>query len=119
MSIKIERYGYRTIGKESAENRYTFDFNLCTFPKGWAQLDTAEDASHYGTWAHPKRFKIVTYCEGDTTIQTADSAAEFKTLIDVVIRFHEKNGSWRGIDPGLDENSIRAWADLGLKSFLH
>ena len=31
-------------------DRYTYDFGLCSFEKGWAQVDTAQDASYFGTW---------------------------------------------------------------------
>lgn len=119
MGIKTERFGYETCGEESAENRYVFDFKLCSAKKGWAQIDTADDAEYFGTWANPEQFKIVSYCEGDTTIQTADTAEEFQSLIAEIVRFYEKIGSWKGIDPGLDEKNIQAWVDLGLKSLLH
>ena len=34
-------------------DRYVYDFGLCTYEKGWAQVDTAQDASYFGTWANP------------------------------------------------------------------
>lgn len=119
MSIKIERYGYGTCEEASAENRYAFDFKLCPSLKGWAQIDTADDASYYGNWAHPTQFKTVSFAEGDTCIKTADTADEFKRMIAEIVRFHERNGSWKGIDPGLDKHSIQAWVDLGLETLLH
>tara|TARA_R100000458_G_C8221269_1_gene205554 strand:- start:150 stop:509 length:360 start_codon:yes stop_codon:yes gene_type:complete len=119
MGIKTERFGYGTCGEESAENRYVFDFDLCSVKKGWAQVDTAQDASYFGTWAHPKQFKTVSFAEGDTCIKTADTAEEFKTLIDEMVKFYIEDGSWKGIDPGLDEKNIQAWVDLGLASLLH
>ena len=81
-----------------------------------AQIDTAQDAIYFGTWAHPKQFKTVSFAEGDTCIKTADTAEEFKTLIDEMVKFYVEDGSWKGIDPGLDEKNIQAWVDLGLKS---
>ena len=39
-------------------DRYTYDFGLCTYEKGWAQVDTAKDASYFGTWASPTRLMI-------------------------------------------------------------
>jgi hypothetical protein len=34
-------------------DRYRFDFDLCSCARGWAQVDTAQDASRFGTWASP------------------------------------------------------------------
>jgi len=118
MGIKKEEYTFDKFGW-TADNRYAFDFDLCSVSKGWAQVDTTQDASYFGTWANPKMLKIVCYCEGDTTIETASTAEEFKTLIDKMVKFYVEDGSWKGIDPGLDEKNIQAWVDLGLKSLLH
>ena len=30
-------------------DRYRFDFDLCSCARGWAQVDTAQDASWFGT----------------------------------------------------------------------
>ena len=32
-------------------DRYVYDFGLCNHEKGWAQVDTAQDASYFGKWA--------------------------------------------------------------------
>ena len=28
-------------------DRYLYDFGLCSYKKGWAQVDTAQDASYF------------------------------------------------------------------------
>jgi len=119
MPIKTKQYGYSTTGEESVENRYAFDFDLCSVSKGWAQIDTTQDAAYFGTWAHPEQFKIVSYCEGDTTIETAGTLEEFKQILFKCVDWNKSNGYWRGIDPGLDKKSIQAWVDLGLETLLH
>ena len=58
-------------------DRYIYDFGLCTYEKGWAQVDTAQDASYFGTWANPTRLMIFSYCKGDTTLKEAASPEEF------------------------------------------
>ena len=40
-------------------NRYAYDFGLCSYEKGWAQVDAAQDASFFGTWANPARLTLV------------------------------------------------------------
>ena len=119
MGIKTERFGHNWCGNESAENRYVFDFDLCSVSKGWAQVDTAQDAIYFGTWAHPKQFKTVSFAEGDTCIKTADTVEEFKTMIEEMVQFYVEHGSWKGIDPGLKEENIQAWRELGLEEYLH
>ena len=57
-------------------DRYTYDFGSCCYEKGWAQVDTAQDASYFGTWANPTRLMIFSYCEGDTTLREAGSPEE-------------------------------------------
>ena len=46
----------------AAADRYTYDFGLCSYENGWAQVDTAQDASYFGTWANPTRLMIFSYC---------------------------------------------------------
>ena len=42
-------------------DRYTYDFGLCSYENGWAQVDTAQDASYFGTWANPTRLMILSF----------------------------------------------------------
>ena len=59
-------------------DRYIFDFNYCHFKKGYAQLDTTEDAHYFGNWVNFKSLELITYCEGDITINKCDDVDEFK-----------------------------------------
>lgn len=49
-----------------------------------AMVDTAQDASYFGTWANPTRLLILNYCEGDTALKVAgspeESAAELRDI---------------------------------------
>ncbi len=58
-------------------DRYRYDFNICTPSNGFAQIDTSQDASYYGTWANPFTFVIYNYCEGDITKTICEDAKEF------------------------------------------
>ena len=57
----------------ASADRYVYDFGFCSYEKCWAQVDTAQDASYFGTWANPARLVIFNYCEGDTTVKEAES----------------------------------------------
>jgi hypothetical protein len=95
-------------------DRYEIDAMLC--PAGWAQLDSPEDASWYGIWAHPKHRAIVSYCEGDIARYHADSDEEFCQEIQRFNRFHQREGGIR-IDPVRGDR--QAWEALGLADLLH
>jgi hypothetical protein len=62
-------------------NRYAFDFGHCRLNDGWAQLDTDQDASYFGNWAHPERLQIVSFVEGDITVIKCEDSDEFRNLI--------------------------------------
>jgi len=101
-------------------DRYVFDFNHCTIEKGFAQIDTSQDASYFGTWANPFEFKIINYCEGDVSIQTMESEQEFKEEIERIKTWNEEMGfRFIGIDPGFNEALAKRFKDIGLNSMLH
>jgi hypothetical protein len=58
-------------------NRYAFDFGSCSSEAGWRQFDTRQDNWYFGVWVHPESMRIVTYAEGDLTIQTAETPEEY------------------------------------------
>jgi hypothetical protein len=101
-------------------DRYLFDFRLCSNKKGFAQVDTSQDASYYGTWANPFDLVIVTYVEGDLKTQTANSPEEFRAEIYRIKEFTEKFGyEFLGIDPGFNGDLKQKFIDLGLENLLH
>ena len=58
-------------------DRYGFDFGPCSNANGFAQIDTRQDASYYGTWCSPAARTIVNFCEGDVTTTVCETDAEF------------------------------------------
>lgn len=100
-------------------DRYRFDWKQCTPDKGWAQLDTRQDAWYFGQWANPTTLQIVGYAEGDVTRQTAETREEFCKAIREIKDFHDKYDKFLGIDPMLREEIAEAFRDLGLGDLLH
>ena len=96
-------------------NRYRFDFGACHFHKGFAQIDTKQDAPYYGAWANPVELRVVEFCEGDLTVTQCDSAAEFVEYI----RGFATNEWFIGIDGMCSKNIIRSFTSLGLAELLH
>lgn len=101
-------------------DRYVYDFGLCSYEKGWAQVDTAQDASYFGTWANPVRLMIFSYCEGDTTLKEAGSPEEFAAELRELDNWNRSNGYGPArIDPGFEISMKLAFERLGLNAMLH
>lgn len=49
--------------------RYDFDLKLCPASEGWRQYDTEQDAWYFGVWYHPDARIVVTYAEGDLSVE--------------------------------------------------
>ena len=98
-------------------DRYRYDLRLCN--NGWAQVDTRQDASYYGTWTNPTLRQIFNYCEGDTSLTACDSDAEYVQAIGELVEWSRGAGHWIGIDPGFDVAMRERFTALGLAGFLH
>lgn len=101
-------------------DRYHFDFGACAYSKGYAQIDTDQDAPWFGQWCSPTMLKIVTYAEGDLSIRTCSDAAEFAEALRALARWEEEQGRRPArIDPGLTAAMREAFEGLGLADLLH
>jgi hypothetical protein len=100
-------------------DRYLYDFRVLTYAKGWAQVDTTQDASYYGTWTNPEERKIFNYAEGDLTLTTCGTDDEYRQALAELVEWNKKYGWWKGIDPGLSPEFRAKFVRLGLAGFLH
>ena len=50
------------------KERYHWDCEVCAGPD-WKQYDTTQDAPYFGVWVNVKKRMIITYCEGDNTVE--------------------------------------------------
>jgi hypothetical protein len=112
MSIEIKR-------DFAPADRYLYDFRLLTYAKGWAQVDTKQDASYYGTWTNPDERKIFCYCEGDLTLTTCSTDEEYKQAVTELVNWNKNSGYWIGIDAGLAPEFKDKFVKLGMREFLH
>jgi hypothetical protein len=100
--------------------RYKYDFGACSIKKGWAQVDTEQDASYYGTWANPSKLQIFTFIEGDLELREAESEQEFVAELRSFVEWCGTTGyAFKGIDPGLGEVIAGQFRALGLGDLLH
>ena len=50
--------GMKTTRAFAPADRCVYDFGPCSTANDWAQIDTAQDASYFGTWANPTKLMI-------------------------------------------------------------
>lgn len=99
-------------------DRYKFDCGQCSYANGYAQIDTRQDASYFGTWCSPSERKIVCYAEGDVTVQTADTDEEFVEAVRELARWNEERGWGMKIDALATPRLAEAFRALGLGDLL-
>lgn len=101
-------------------DRYLYDFKLCTISKGWAQIDTGQDASYFGQWINPAKREIFCYCEGDLILTRCDTDEDLQEEIRKMKAWNEEQGHrFMGIDPGFSEALKGSLAAAGLQEYLH
>lgn len=110
---KIER------SSDHAADRYKYDFQICSYANGWAQLDTDQDASYFGTWLNPTTRQILSYTEGDVCVTTVDTDEELVAEVASIKAWNDQQGHrFIGIDPGFDGSPIRRKLEAtGLKEY--
>ena len=95
-------------------DRYTFDYGICNYKKGFAQIDTTEDASYFGNWINFKNMELLTYCEGDLTVIKCDDVEEFKQQLLKVVSWYKNNKSFIGIDLMCSDEIKKDFKNLNL-----
>ncbi len=101
-------------------DRYSFDCGPCSIANGFAQVDTKQDASYYGTWCSPAVRTIVNFAEGDLTTTVCDTDAEFTEQLRELARWNDEAGYGpMKIDPGSDDGLRHAFERLGVADLLH
>ena len=101
-------------------DRYRCDFGLCSCARGWAQVDTAEDASWFGTLASPAGRTILNFAEGDVTRTVCDTDGAFAAALREIDRWNPDHGFGpTRIVPGFGLALKTAFEAVGLGEMLH
>ena len=101
-------------------DRYYFDFGQCSIKEGFAQVDTSQDASYYGTWANPFTLTVISYTEGDVCIRIAGTKEEFTKELVLIKQWNTENGHrFSGIDTGFDNELREKFLEIGAGEFLY
>jgi len=99
-------------------DRYAYDWTLKS-ADGWAQIDTTQDASYYGTWTNPFTREFVNYCEGDITKAKSDTDEEYVFHLREHIKWNQDNDYFVGIDPMMSPSLTTRLQELGLADCFH
>ena len=101
-------------------DRYAFDCGPCSYANGFAQIDTRQDASWYGTWCSPAARTIVNFCEGDVTTTVCETDEEFVDRVRELARWNDEAGYGPTKLDALSHDRLRqAFEKLGLADLLH
>jgi len=100
-------------------DRYVYDFDVCSRQKGFAQIDTRQDAWYFGNWCNPFKRIIFSYVEGDCTTVECETDAEFVQKLREMEAWNNANEYGFKIDPLCDQAMIDRFKALGLGDLLH
>lgn len=91
--------------------------------KGFAQVDTRQDAPYFGLWASARKRQIFCYCEGDISLTECDNDFAFALEMLRTIAFYDESGYGPtridAYDWGHTLVVAREFARVGLWGFLH
>tara|TARA_B100001769_G_C21919461_1_gene495919 strand:+ start:292 stop:774 length:483 start_codon:yes stop_codon:yes gene_type:complete len=92
-----QEYAKRCRRYHQSDEGYGHSFDYSQFglveSKGWAKYQTNSDAAYFGVWINREAKQIVTYAEGDLTVEDAATDEEFEALMQSLYDFH---GEYRG-----------------------
>ncbi len=100
-------------------DRYPYDWGPCSTGKGFAQFDTAQDASYYGNWLNPFALVLFSFAEGDCDTTECGSVAEFVRETRALVAWHVEHSRFLGVDPGFDAALAERFEAIGLGDLLH
>jgi hypothetical protein len=117
MSAPVTEKVQLVIGFAEIAERYKIDLAQCSARRGWAQLNTTQDAIRYGAWASPSERKILAYRDGELFLWVCADHETFIAEIRGYAASSRKRQSWLGIDPG-NNRLRRRFVALGLNDLL-
>ncbi len=90
-------------------NRYVMDrYLIFSRRPGWHQFDTENDAWYFGTWVNPKSWQVVTYAEGDLSLDQYLTADDMRKEMDDLAEFYgEQPPAWIVLDMDGTRTEIR------------
>ena len=69
--------------------RYEVDFADDFTSEGWQQFDTDQDAHYFGVWLNPRHRVILTYAEGDWSLEECPTQDHYTAAVQRCIDFYQ------------------------------
>ena len=68
--------------------RYVIDFDDDLRADQWMQYDTDQDAAYFGVWVNPNQREVLTYAEGDWSLQSFATREDLIAQLEDMARFY-------------------------------
>ena len=78
--------------------RYVIDFDPLFGVEGWQQFDTNQDAHYFGCWVNPRTRMVLTYAEGDWSLEVAPSDDLYLEAVGRLVSFYGEGFIAKTID---------------------
>ena len=78
--------------------RYVIDFAPDFQSGGWRQFDTDQDAAYFGVWYSAPQRLVLTYCEGDWTLEVAEDAEAMAAAVKRLCDFYREGFVFKAMD---------------------
>lgn len=78
--------------------RYTIDFAPDFKSGGWKQFDTDQDAHCFGVWHSVSQRFVLTYCEGDWTLEVAEDVPSMVAAVKRLCDFYREGFEFKTLD---------------------
>lgn len=96
--LETNRQGHPMHRGFRSSERYVVDFAEDFAELGWQQFDTDQDASYFGVWVNPKTYQVMTYAEGDWSLDECGSPGHYNREIRAMIDFYGEGCIAKAID---------------------
>ena len=77
-----------TLSFHQYRDRYHYDFKACLPRDGWQQYDTKQDAPYFGIWVNAERRQVLTFAEGDETLEEFADDISFNRALKSMAEFY-------------------------------
>ncbi len=79
--------------------RYVIDFAPDFNTDGWSQFYTDQDAHYFGVWYCPSKRMVLTYCEGDWSLEVGETADDMGRMFAVLCQVYREGKIATGYGP--------------------
>lgn len=90
---KLNEFGNEVYRMFILRDSGIFYFQACTASDGWMNIETHQDGTYFGVWHNEDQLRIVTFCEGDVTVEQAKTKDAFYDAIESTVSYYKRLAS--------------------------